>query len=551
MLLTGSELLLQVLKNRGVRTIYGIVGREAEAISFNEIDGIDFILTHDERSAGYMADMQGRLTGNVGVCYSTFGPGASNLATGIASAYLDRSPVLAISAQVEKKFICPSTHQYLNQVALMRPITKYAKEITDINYLEEEIVKAIEIAEKDLPGPCFLSISWDVLKQKKNIQDIKRAEGILYQDMRCDARQRNDTPKDLICLLSKKNNPICIVGNDVARNGHAAKLSRFLKVLKLPAVTTYAAKGVVSCNHECYLGTVSKYLGYLTPGLLEEIFTEADLILLIGFDMVEGVDATLWQYGKEKKIVAINSLYAAASFASIDLEIQMSYPELFKALAKNVQQAKFSLDKIKKIRSKIEKIKNNSIRKQLVACKNGLNPFSIVNILNKTLSKNDILVSDVGLHKQFVSLFYEVKKPKTFFCSNGLGSMGFGLPAAMAAKSTFPDKRVIAVCGDGGFHISSCELETSVRCHLPIICIIFCDRSVGLIRHYQKKGLQRDNPDITNFGHIDFVKLAQANGCKAYQARTKEEFSRCLQSVLNTNTTAVIEVLLDRDEYSY
>ena len=551
MAVTGAELLLQVLKNKGVRTIYGIVGREAEAISFNEIDGIDFILTHDERSASYMADMQGRLTGKVGVCYSTFGPGASNLVTGIASAYLDRSPVLAISAQVEKSFIYPSTHQYLDQLALMQPITKYAKEITDIKYLEEEIIKAIEIAEEYLPGPCFLSISWDVFKQKNNIQNIKRTNNIFYKDTRYSMQRGGCNLEGLIRLLSKRNYPVCIVGDGVAQSSSTVELSNFLKAFKLPAVTTYAAKGVVSCNHECYLGTVSKYLDCLTPGLLEEIFTEVDFILLIGFDMVEGVDATLWQYGGEKEIVAINSIYNKASFASLDLEINMPYPELFKALAKNVQQVKFSLDKIERIRSKIKEMKNNIIKKQLVACKNRINPFFIVNILNKLLSKDDILVSDVGLHRQFVSLFYEVERPKTFFCSNGLGSMGFGLPAAIGAKSTFPDRRVIAICGDGGFHISSCELETSVRCNLPIICIVFCDRSVGLIRHYQKKGLQRDNPDITDFGNIDFVKLAQANGCKAYRVQTAEEFSDCLLNALDANTTVVIEVLLDREKYLY
>jgi acetolactate synthase-1/2/3 large subunit/N2-(2-carboxyethyl)arginine synthase len=265
--------------------------------------------------------------------------------------------------------------------------------------------------------------------------------------------------------------------------------------------------------------------------------------------MAEGITPELWRHGKKKKFCAVNSILEnKKSFIPVDLEINLPYADIFEHLKKNIKKEFFNLEEIGNLKNKISRIKEKTMQKKFSGHV-GINPFVIVGILNSMLSKDDILISDVGLHKQIVSLYYEAKKPRTFFCSNGLGSMGFGLPAAIGAKRTFPRKRVIAVCGDAGFHLSSPELETSVRYRLPIICVVFCDNSVGLIRHYQKKGFKKFNPAITNFGRVDFVKLAQANGCRGHRVKSENNFRNILSNILDTDITTVIEIPLERQTY--
>jgi acetolactate synthase-1/2/3 large subunit/N2-(2-carboxyethyl)arginine synthase len=551
-MMKGSEIFLNTLKARGLTTIYGIVGREAEVIMFDEVKGLDFILTRDERSAAFMADMQGRLTGKAGVCYSTFGPGSTNLATGVASAYTDRAPLLAVSAQVEKDSIHSSTHQCVDQASLMKPIVKYSKEVTDIKNLEKEILRAVVIAESGLPGPCFLSVPLDLFKQEgiyEGVTGIIKTKDIKIRgDRRIEALdKKKNSLSDFSSFLSGCRHPVCIVGSNIFDEKEKAALTELLNCLKVPVVVTYSGKRSLSCFHNCYLGTVSKYLDSFTPGVLSEIFHAADSVILIGLDMVEGVDSSLWRYGKKKKICAINSILKYSNSAKpVDLILFNPLKDIVDYLKANLEKKFFSLNDLNQAKKRIEKTKDKVLKN-----KRGLCAFGVVEIINKVLVPDDIVVSDVGIHKQLMSLYYQAKKPNRFFCSNGLGSMGFGLPAAIGAKKTFPTKRVVTICGDGGFHLSSHELETTIRYHLPVVCLIFHDASVGLIRHYQKKGFDKTNSGITDFGKIDFVKLAEANGCKGCRVFSKNQLRVKLKKALDADTTTVIEIPLKREEYIF
>ncbi|MFA5117380.1 MAG: thiamine pyrophosphate-dependent enzyme [Candidatus Omnitrophota bacterium] len=547
MMLTGAHILLRTLKSRGTKHIFGIVGREAEAIAFNEVKGVEFMLTRDERSAAFMADIQGRLTGKIGVCYSTFGPGATNLATGIASAYLDRAPMLAISAQVESLSIHPSTHQYVDQVALMRPITKYAKEVSSVSELQLEILRAATIAESGIPGPCFLSIPLDIFRAKTGFRPLPDGGiALAGKDSRVYTRPAGFSGiKDLLTLIRQSKDPICIVGSAVRSAAEVTQLQKLLRRLRIPVVTTYGGKGVIPPESPYYLGTVSKYLDCFIPGTLKKIFEDTDCILLAGFDMVEGITPELWRFGREKKVCAINSIVEDSfAFIPVDAHISMAYRTFSERLTGKSWEAPRDLKITAKLKKELLEYREDTFGKR-----SGLTPFAIVNVLNEELSAQDILISDVGLHKQYVSLYYEAKKPKSFFCSNGLGSMGFGLPAALGAKRACPERNVVAVCGDAGFHLSSPELETSVRNKLPVVCVVFCDNSVGLIRHYQKKGLGGHNPAITDFGKVDFVRLAQANGAVGCRVSGEDEFRKALRKALSAQVTNVLEVPLNRDTY--
>jgi len=551
--MNGAQLLFKTLESRDVKTIFGIVGREAETLFFKESKKIEFVLTRDERNAAIMADMHGRLTNKIGVCFSTFGPGASNLLTGIASAYMDRSPVLAISAQVEKDTIHPSTHQCLNQVEFMRPVTKYAKEVYKIDDLEKEIIKAIEIAEGGLPGPCFISIPLDIFKEEQNKTPRKNsgnnpASYGREKDKRTEIHEGvSNNLEKLAVLLSKSALPIFIVGNGVYRDCDVNYFNKVINSFKAPFLATYSANGLIPSSNENYLGTVSKYLNNFIPGLLDEIFRSADLIVLMGVDMVEGITSQIWDTGREKNVCIINS---NLSFKIIPLEkrldIDASYRNVLRVIRKTLKNRDTEMRNVTNLKKRIMSMKNKLIKRRSTR---EVNPFKIADILNNILGKDDILISDVGLHKQIISLFYNARKPKTFFCSNGLGAMGFALPAAIAAKKTFPGRRIIAVCGDGGFYFSSNELETSIRYKLPVICLIFSDGSFGLIRHYQKRGFNAFNEKVTDFGKVDFVGLAKANGCKGFKVRNTFELYSFLSRNLNTDKTVLIEIPLSRKKY--
>jgi N2-(2-carboxyethyl)arginine synthase len=539
----GSDILLNTLVSQGVDVIYGIVGREAEVISFDH-DEIEFILTHDERSAAFMADVHGRITCNVGVCYSTFGPGATNLATGIASAFSDRSPMLAISAQVESDKLHYSTHQYINQVALMRPITKYACEIKKSADLQYEIEKAIDIAKTGIPGPCFLSIPLSFFQQKLDGPAKRYIPEHYPLDSRCvrNAPQKKSQAVDFHTLLKKSEKPLFIIGHAMYDPHIYAELSHVLECVKAPFFTTYSAKGLLSPDHPCCLGTISNYLEYLLPEVCQTVFSDIDLVVFVGVDMVEGVPVSLFERKKAIYFCALNSNIDCDEFFQLDFRFSIPYEKLLVELKDSCKT--YSTETLNEKKRIV-----NTLKASLLNSRDSLDAANIIATLQTTLSKRDVIVSDVGLHKQYLALFYDVFLPKRYFCSNGLGSMGFGLPAAIAAKRLYPDDPVVLICGDGGFHLSSAELETSVRYSLPIVIILFYDRSLGLIRHYQKKGCVKKNTAITHYGQIDFVKLAEANGCCGIRIKEIKELSNVLSAAIDSCKTTIIEIPICRQQY--
>lgn len=539
-----EELIYSVLKAHGVNTIYGIVGREAEFISFNT-NAIDFILTHDERSASVMADMHGRLTGNVGVCYSTFGPGATNLVTGVASAFSDRSPVLAISAQVAHDHIHPSTHQYIDQVAMMRPITKYAKEITDPSELEYELEKALLIATQDMPGPCFLSVPYTFFQQEcpSNKQRAYAFEkDIDVRKIAYDAV--SNEPETFQALWQQSQYPLVIVGPGLKSKEEYDVLSRFLAARNVPFFVTYSAKAAMPAAHPCYLGTISGYIDHIMPTLCGDLFSQFDLVMGIGFDMVEGWPFDLFRNINKTTMCLVNSNIETNGLFPVDYVYSVSLKSFLDDLITRdltVEGKHCSIDDLREI---LNKAKKKMLHKGEPMC-----AARIVHDVQKVLSPSDIVISDVGLHKQYFAILYDAFAEKRYYCSNGLGAMGFGLPAAIAAKKALPDNLVVLVCGDGGFHISSAELETAVRYDLPIVILLFCDRSLGLIRHYQEKGRASGRDVITQYGHIDFCQLAEANGCNGIRLSDIKELPILIKKSMCSRKPTLIEIPIEQESY--
>ncbi|MFH1721651.1 MAG: thiamine pyrophosphate-dependent enzyme [Candidatus Altiarchaeota archaeon] len=543
----GAELLMKSLKDQGVEYIFGIVGREAEALLFDEAD-IDFILTRDERTAAIAAEVYGRLTGRAGVCYSTFGPGATNLMTGIASAYLDRAPLVAVSAQVEADEVHPSTHQCVDQVGMAYPITKWSYEIERVSKIPDMVEKAFFIAETERPGPTYLSIPVDLLQKKSDLRNFQIKK--YNKNRSLEKKPGKEVFEKLYELLKNSRLPIAVIGNGVVRAGVTTLLEFFIEKYQVGVVSTYGGKGGISSHHNLYLGTISKYLDDLLQyKIIDAIFSEADLILAIGFDVAEGNKPEIWEVGKEKTVVRIDSIpNDVGKLFTHEFEVVGDLGEILKWLSKKSynSEKRHRLDEIQgKIQEKKDLLINRTEKTKIP-----LTPMKIVSTVRKVLGPRDILVSDVGIHKQFACLFYDAIHPKTFLCSNGLGCMGFGLPAAIGAKFACPERDVVAICGDGGFHSGSQDLETCARYKLPVVVIVMKDDSFGLIKHYQLAGQGKINSSSVDFGNVDFVKLAKANGCLGYHIQSVDHLKDTLTQALDSDQPTVLEVPVKYD-YSF
>jgi len=452
--------------------------------------------------------------------------------------------MLAISAQVEPKAIHYSTHQYVNQVEMMRTVTKYASEISDVSLLRSELKKAIRIAQEGIPGPCFLSIPLTMFqKQCQKEKALSNSLENLKDNRRVD-NQENVSVTAFYELLQKHSHPIIIVGHGLYGPMEYERLSELITELGIHFFTTYSAKGKLSSEHPHYLGTISNYTSYLIPDLRRELFAKFDLVVFVGVDMVEGIPTKLFEGKKQPTFCMLNSNIETKTIFPIDQTFSISLESLINEARNRKNLKKMNPEVTDQYRKLIYQNK-----RKICQDSDAIHPLQIVDSVKEVLDTTDIVISDVGLHKQYFSIFYDVSHPKTFFCSNGLGSMGFGLPAAIAAKKLYPKKNVLLVCGDGGFHMSSSELETAVRYNLSIVILLFCDRSLGLIRHYHKKGFDSGGQAITQYGHIDFCQLAQANGCNGMRLSEIGELPVFLKNATHSEIPTLIEIPMEQDIY--
>jgi len=538
----GAKVLMKSLESHGVEYIFGIVGREASAILFDECPNIKFILTRHEFTAGIMADVYARLTQKPQVCFSTLGPGATNLSTGVASACLDRSSVVAISAQVESFDISyNNTHQCIDQVSLMRPLVKYSKEIYNAKDIPRIINKAFYTTKGEPRGPVFVSIPIDLLR--KELLD-KEAEMLLKKYSKIKepvlASPNKNKIRKLYDGICKAKHPLVIVGNEIIRENAVSELRVFLERYNIPMVSSYVAKGILPADHTLNYQTISCYLdGILEFKALESIFSNVDLIMLIGYDYVEDIRPSMWSVGVKKRICRISPIAnPVKKFFKPDLDVIGSVKETLN-----------KLNKMKKIphSARVMDLSQLLNRKRAFMAeseKKGdpILPQKIIKIVNEVLGKDGILVSDVGLHRIYATLFSDTYSPNTFLTSCGCSTFGFGLPAAMAARLAYPNKKIIAVVGDGGFHSNSQDLETAVRYNLPFVLIVMKDNCMGLIKMYQNLGKKQAYPPTVEFGPVDFVKLAEANGCNAERVEVAGTLKDAIIRGINSRKPTVIEV---------
>jgi len=522
------ELLVRCLEVEGVGYIFGIPGEETlDFLEAIRTSTITFIPTRHEQGAAFMANAWGRLTGTPGVCLSTLGPGATNLITGIADAYLDHSPVVAITGQVPLLMIHKESHQYIDTVSTFRPITKWSTRIEKASILPEIVRKAFRLSVIEKPGPTHIEIPQDIGVEDSDEKPITPAD-IIYPEV------EPHLIKEALDALRNAKNPIILAGNGVLRGKASLALRKFVEKTNIGVTTSFMGMGAVPADSEFFLSTTGlQARDYISCG-----FDRADLVIAVGYDPVE-FSPDYWNPESDKKIIHIDFTPAEVDAHYKAIELVGNITDTLTMLTEHAdfQKEPFYYLRLRElIKSSFNEVTHGF----------PLKPLRIIQELRQSLKRDDILISDVGAHKIWIARFYPAYEPNTVIISNGFSSMGFALPASLSAKMIYPEKNVIAVIGDGGFMMSVAELETAVRLNLPIVYLIFNDGGHGLILWKQK--IKFGSEFGCRFGNPDFIKLAESFGAKGYKVTAEDELGIILKEALSQGVPSVIDCPVDYSE---
>lgn len=524
----ASELLVRCLENEGVTHIFGIPGEEnidfLEALSHSTIN---FIPTRHEQGAAFMANVWGRLKGRPGVCLATLGPGATNLITGIADALLDRSPVVAITGQIEQMKLHKESHQYVDIISIFKPITKWNARVEGAKVIPEVVRKAFRLASVEKPGPTHIELPVDVAQEETTDKPLPLSE-ITYPE------PEPHLIDGALKVIKEAKNPLILAGGSVLRGGASMALRKFVEKTRISVTTSFMGIGAVPADSEFFLSVYGlQPKDYISCG-----FDKADLIIAIGYDPVE-CSAKYFNPNKDKKIIHID-------FTPAEVDAYYEAIELVGDIATTLMlltgRVNFQKDYI--YGTKLREMVKTSFNFELKGFP--LKPLRIIKEIRANLGREDILISDVGAHKVWIARFYPVYEPNTAIISNGFSSMGFAIPAGIVARMLYPERKIMVVCGDGGFMMSAQELEVAVRLNLPIVCLIFNDGAYGLIAWKQRVKFGREFG--CRFGNPDFVKFAESLGAIGYRVESEDELGAVIKDALSQNVPTVIDCPVDYSE---
>jgi len=527
-----SDLAVKCLENEGVRYVFGVPGEEIEDLLFSlEPSSITFIPTRHEQGAAFMADVWGRLTGRAGVCLSTLGPGATNLMTGVADANLDKSPVVAITGQTGLSQVHKESHQYLDIVSLFRPITKWNTTISSPDAVAEALRKAFKVAESEKPGATHIELPEDVAKMETSGKSIA-----VHRVRRPDPDQH--ALKEAVALIRQAKKPLVLAGNGAVRKPASDQLREFVGRCHMPIVHTFMGQGAVSDDSPESLHTIG--LGF--RDFVMDAVDQADLIITVGYDLTEyAPDA--WNPKADKTIIHIDFTPAEVyTHYQPAVEIVADIPATLRELNEQLAATQCSLDAAwyVSIRDRIR----TDIKSYDLKDGQPLNVPGVLNLLREIMGDEDLLISDVGSHKMWIARNFPTRCPNDCLISNGLASMGIALPGGIAAALQNPNRRVVAVMGDGGFMMNSQELETAKRLGAAFTVIIFNDNDYGLISWKQQMSHGRSTG--TRLTNPDFKKYAESFGIRAFQPRTLQELREQLPVAVGCGELCVVEIQTDQ-----
>jgi len=554
----ASDLIIKCLEAERIEYIFGLPGEENAdlMISLDNSQSIKFILVRHEQAAAFMADMYGRLTGKVGVCLSTLGPGATNLTTGVANANMDRSPILAITGQTSTHYLHKESHQNMDAVTMFLPITKWRWSIRNPDSIPQIIRRACKIALEEKAGAVHLELPQDIAKMDSEILPIDPGQ------LSSRSRPSRVLIERAAKMIMEAKMPLLLVGNGCIRGDASDCLREFVEKTGICSMNTFMAKGVISDHTESHLQTIG--IKEADHALLA--MKSSDLIIAAGYDLVE-YSPKNWNGELSKNIIHIDFTPAEVDtyylptielVADIEYTIKAIIEEIDKINQRTMlssvdlkdtnrrntsQVTKFDkvIDK-RKMPELFQRIKKEVVWRNTEKFKRNfsypIQPEKLVFDVRSALDENDIVISDVGVHKLWISKLYETYLPNTCIIPNGFCSMGFALPAAISAQLAKQDRKVVAMCGDGGFLMNVQDLETAVRLKLPIIVVVWCDSDYGLISLKQKEEFGKSA--FTKFNNPDFAKLAESFGATGYNVESTAEFSKILCKAKKSTDTPVI-----------
>jgi acetolactate synthase-1/2/3 large subunit len=525
----ASDVFVECLEAEGVKYVFGIPGEET--LDLNESlakSSVSFIPVRHEQGGAYMADMYGRLTGRAGVCLGTLGPGALNLVTAVADAFLDRAPLVALTGQADLERMHKESHQYIDLVDLLRPITKWNARVNSPDVIPEVVRKAFKVAESEKPGATHLELPEDVMGMDvENLEPLPRRRPVKPEPSARELLKAAD-------LIRNAINPVALCGNGVIRAGAAPALREFSRATGIAVAETFMGKGALDYSDPRALGTVGlQSRDYALAG-----FEDADVVIAMGYDLVEHAPKH-WNPRRDKKIVVVDSEAAEIDeFFTPEVELVGDIYHVITRLAEECRDVPHS--------GGSQRLRDIILGRFEAARDDDAFPVQPPRALweiRQALGRQDMLISDVGLHKLWIGRMFPAHEPNTVLIANGLAGMGFALPCAIAAKLVHPDRRVVTVNGDGGFMMNVQELETASRLKTPIVNVIWENRQFGSIVWKQdKKFGEHFGVDFTN---PDFVKLAEAFGLPAWRCESADDFGARLRHALSLDVPSLIVLPID------
>lgn len=533
--LTGAEIVVECLKEQGVDTVFGYPGGAILNIYdalYQHQDEITHILTSHEQGASHAADGYARATGRVGVCLATSGPGATNLVTGIATAYMDSVPVVAITCNVTNSLLGKDSFQEIDITGVTMPITKYNFIVKDVNRLATVIRRAFTIAQTGRPGPVLVDITKDVTaapcEYEKQVPEeiVRQSDTITEQDM--------DRAVEMIRKASK---PFIFVGGGAVLSNASDELRAFAHKIQAPVADSLMGKGAFDGADELYTGMVGMH-GTKTSNFG---ITEADLLIVVGARFSDRVTGNASKFAKNAKILQLDIDPAEINK---NIKVDASIIGDVKVILRKLNARLDPVNHDEWI-AHIERMKDMY---PLRYDKNLLTGPFIVQTINEVTGGDAVIVTEVGQHQMWAAQYYQYRQPRTLLTSGGLGTMGYGLGAAIGAKMGCRDKTVINIAGDGCFRMNMNEIATATRYNIPVVEVIVNNHVLGMVRQWQTLFYgKRYSQTILN-DSVDFVKMAEAMGARAYRVTQKEELEPVLREAISLNIPVVIDCQISCDD---
>lgn len=535
MKLNGSEIVIECLKEQGVDTVFGYPGGAILNIYdelYKHSDEIRHILTSHEQGASHAADGYARSTGKVGVCLATSGPGATNLVTGIATAYMDSVPVVAITANVGVSLLGRDSFQEIDITGVTMPITKHNFIVKDVNKLADTIRWAFQIAQEGRPGPVLIDIPKDVTagiaeyEPKQPEPVVRSTEYIKEADLEA-----------AVSLISEAQRPFILVGGGAVISGAQEELKEFAQKIHAPVADSLMGKGAFDGKSDLYTGMVGMH-GTKAANLG---VTKCDLLVVVGARFSDRVVGQASSFAKKAKIVQIDVDAAEINKNIIvDAAVIGDVKEVLKRLNDRLQEHHHDEwdDEIRGLKEKYP-LKYNE---------EGLSGPYIVEEIYRQTNGDAIIVTEVGQHQMWAAQYYKYPKPRTLLTSGGLGTMGYGLGAAIGAKVANPDKTVINIAGDGCFRMNMNEIATAARYNIPVIQVVINNHVLGMVRQWQTLFYEKRYSATVLNDAVDFVKLAEAMGAVGMRVTKKEELVPALEKALSLGRPVVLDCVIDCDD---